>query len=137
MSLRQERLKKEFFRIIKEFFLYQVNNPLLKDVSIKEIDVSRDLSYLKIYYRTKQDINPKFEKSLEKIIPVIKLNLSKNINLRKIPNMTFIYDNRSEYSEKVNSILKNIEYSNQSTDELNQNYKNLDLEDLWLVNNLR
>ncbi len=130
MSLRQERLKKEFFRIIKEFFLYQVNNPLLKDISIKEIDVSRDLSYLKIYYRTKQNIDVKFENALEKIIPVIKSNLSKHINLRKIPNMTFIYDNRSEYSEKVNSILKNIEYSNQSTDELNQNYKNLDLEDL-------
>lgn len=130
MSLRQERLKKEFFRIIKEFFLYQVNNPLLQDISIKEIDVSRDLSYLKIYYIAKQNIDVKFERSLEKIIPAIKSNLSKHVNLRKIPNMTFIYDNRTEYSEKVNSILKNIEYSNQSPDELNQNYKKLDLEDL-------
>ncbi len=130
MSLRQERLKKEFFRIIKEFFLYHVNNPLLKDISIEEIDVSRDLSYLKIYYRTKQEINHKLEKALEKVIPAIKATLPKHINLRKIPNMTFIYDSRSEYTEKVNSILKNIEYSNQSAEELNQNYKNLDLEDL-------
>jgi ribosome-binding factor A len=130
MSLRQERLKKEFFRVIKEFFLYQVKNPMLKDISIEEVEVSRDLSYLKIYYVTKQKVDIKFERALERIIPVIKSSLPKYISLRKIPNMKFIYDNRGEYSRKINSILEKIEYSGQSVEELSQNYKNLDIEDL-------
>jgi hypothetical protein len=33
--------------------------------------------------------------------------------------------------------LEKIEYSGQSVEELSQNYKNLDIEDLWLISNLK
>lgn len=132
MSLRQERLKKEFFKIIKEFFLYQVNNPLLKNIIIREVVVSRDLSYIKVYYQTDGKNKDDLTKSLQKVIPVIKSSITKHINLRKVPNIVFALDDRSEYTQKVNSILNKITYSDQSTEELIENYKNLNLEDLWL-----
>jgi len=130
MSLRQERLKKEFFKIIKEFFLYQVNNPLLKNIIIREVVVSRDLSYIKVYYQTDGKNKDDLTKSLQKVIPVIKSSITKHINLRKVPNIVFALDDRSEYTQKVNSILNKITYSDQSTEELIENYKNLNLEDL-------
>jgi ribosome-binding factor A len=130
MSLRRERLKKEFFKNIKEFFLYQVNNPILKDISIQEIVISKDLSYLKVFYQTPKDIDDKLTVALIKVAPVIKSTLAKNLNLRKIPNILFVYDNRSEYVRKVDSILGGITYSEQSEEDLIGNYKNLDLEDL-------
>jgi len=132
MSLRQERLKKEFFRIIKEFFTYEVNNPVLQNVSIHEVLVSRDLSYLKVYYRV-SDNTPALAKALEKVAPAVKVTLSNQMKLRKVPNIVFAYDERIEHVEKINSILNKITYSEQKEEDISKNYKNLDIEDLWLM----
>ena len=130
MSLRQERLKKEFFRIIKEFFTYEIKNPALQDLGIREIIVSRDLSFLKIYYTTDKN-SPALAKALEKVAPAVKATLSNQMKLRKIPNVSFLYDERHEFTAKINTILDKITYSEQTEEELVEKYKNLDLEDLW------
>ena len=129
MSLRQERLKKEFFRIIKEFFTYEVNNPILKEIGIQEIVVSRDLSFLKVYYIISKN-DDKLIKALMKVAPAVKATLSNQMNLRKVPNVSFVYDERQEHVQSINSILKNITYSDQKEEELIEKYKKLDIEDL-------
>jgi len=133
MSLRQERMKKEFFRIIKEFFTYEVNNPVLQGIAIQEVLLTRDLSYLKVYYTiaTKSD---KLDRSLEKVAPAVKATLSNQMKLRKVPNVLFVYDERAEHVNNINSILNKITYSEQKEEDLIENYKNLDIGDLWSTN---
>jgi len=130
MSLRQERLKKEFFKFLKEFFTYDVKNPLLKDISVQEVNISGDLSYLKVFYYVENEPDKKFKRALEKLIPVIKSQIPLHMSIRKIPEIKFIYDNRTEYVQKVDEILNKITYSEQSLEELNQNYKKLDFDDI-------
>jgi len=133
MSLRQERMKKEFFRIIKEFFTYEVNNPVLQDIAIQEVLLTRDLSYLKVYYTIGKK-SDKLERSLEKVAPAVKVTLSNQMKLRKVPNIIFVYDERAEHVENINSILNKITYSEQKEEDLVENYKNLDIGDLWSTN---
>jgi len=105
-------VKKEIAQIIQN----DINDPRIKDVIITEVDMSKDLKHAKIFFIIFNHKNKKTEeaKLIIKAINSSKLffkkKLSKNSNLRSVPNLKFIFDDTEskafELEELINKSLK-------------------------------
>ena len=73
------------------------------------VSITNDLSYAKIYVTVLND-NEKEEtiKVLNNASKFIEMELSKKVDIRKMPELKFIYDESIEYSNNIESIIERI-----------------------------
>lgn len=92
-----EEIKKELSMIIRD----DVKDPRISDMlSIVKVDVSRDLSYAKIYVSVLGSDEEKEEtiEGLESASGFIRKELASILQLRHVPELTFVLDSSIEYS---------------------------------------
>ena len=91
----------------------EVKDPNVKDVTITSCDVTNDLSFAKVYVMTskKEDIDKTLD-SLNNAANFIELQLSKKVDIRKMPQISFHYDNSIEYGEKIEQKIKELKSQN-------------------------
>jgi len=82
-----QQIKKE----IAEILQYEIQHPTLVNVTITDLELSKDLRHAKIYFISKQD-QIELEKALKRSMSFIRQSLSKRMTTRGIPNLEFIYD---------------------------------------------
>lgn len=108
MSIKTERLGNVLHKEISQILMTEVKDDDLKFVTITKVDLSSDLSYAKVYF-TCLDLKKK-EKILKDINNArnfIRRELMKRkIEMRNIPELTFIYDDSIEYGNKIESIIE-------------------------------
>ena len=108
MSIKSEKLSHTFVEEISSIIREEVKDKRIGFITITGANVTSDLSYAKIYFTTLGvDIN-EATKALNKASGFIKMELSKRIEIRKMPEMEFIYDTSIEYGEKIEKIIDNI-----------------------------
>ena len=80
-------IKKE----VASIFLFDLRDPRLKNLTIRRVDLSDDLSNATIFYLTDLSTEEPLDirKGLEKSKSFIKARLGKNLKLRKIPRIQF------------------------------------------------
>ncbi len=111
-----ERIESDFLREISMIIETEVKNELLKQVTLTDIEITNDLSFAKVYFRVLDDSKKEeILASLKKASPFIRKCLSKRIEIRHIPELTFIYDESIEYGEKIENILNNINKEKDNT----------------------
>ena len=91
---RSQRVSDSIKKEIASIFLFKVNDPRLRNITITKVVLSDDLSNAKIFYST---INLKEEevsikKALDKSKGFIRTMLGKSISLKKIPTISFFKD---------------------------------------------
>lgn len=101
-SLKSKKMGSLFTREISMILLEEVKDPKVKEATITGCDVTNDLSFAKVYFTVldrnkKDDIN----KSLNKASSFIEMSLSKKIDIRKMPKISFHYDSSIEYGEEI------------------------------------
>ena len=100
----QDLLHKEIaFLLIKE-----VQNPLIKSITISGVKVSKDLKYSEIYFTSFTKDYKKIEIELNKASGFIRNQLSKRLHLKRLPSIKFYYDKTAESSQKIEDIIKNL-----------------------------
>ena len=101
-SLKSKKIGSLFEREISMIILEEVKEPKVKGVTITGCDVTNDLSFAKVYF-TCLDRNHKedIEKALNKASGFIEISLSKKIDIRKMPKISFHYDTSIEYGEEI------------------------------------
>ena len=109
MSIKTERIGSNFVKEISYILMEEIKDPNIKFVTITSCDVTNDLSYAKVYF-TVLDDNKKEEvlKSLNKAANFIEISLSKKIDIRKMPQISFHYDTSIEYGEHIEEKLKEL-----------------------------
>ena len=118
-SVRQERINSE----IKKTLAYIIDNELRDTqidamVSVTEVEITPDLAEAKVFISSIGK-TPK-EEVLARIKGAggfLRRELSKKIKLRVTPRLNFFLDNSMEYSNKIESILKNITYTTKPDDD--------------------
>jgi len=116
-SLRVAQLMKREIAIIIKF---SINDPRIDFiVSVTDVKLSIDLSYAKIFLvfitkNNKQNIK-KVMKIFEKASTYIRFLLSKKIQLRKSPILSFHYDDSFIYATKISNIISNVIKQDQKT----------------------
>ncbi|MBT3697311.1 MAG: 30S ribosome-binding factor RbfA [Gammaproteobacteria bacterium] len=98
----QDLLHKEIALLL----IKDIQNPLIKSVTISEVKVSKDLRYSEIYFTSLNKDNKKIENELNKASGFIRNALSKSVHLKRLPSIRFTYDDTAERSERIESILK-------------------------------
>ncbi len=112
MSVKLERLENSFVEKISEIINNDIKDKNIKFVTITAAKISSDLSYAKIYFTCLED-NKREEvlAALNKASSYIRTELCTKIKIRKIPELTFVYDKSIEYGNKIEQIIENIKES--------------------------
>lgn len=103
----QEEMKRETDKIIRD----ELSDPRLKKgtLSITRVDVTRDLSYARVYVSVLEDgMKADILKALKSAAGFIRRELMRGMNLRYTPELQFIEDNNIAYGIHINEILKQV-----------------------------
>tara|TARA_Y100000992_G_scaffold302416_1_gene276474 strand:- start:406 stop:735 length:330 start_codon:yes stop_codon:yes gene_type:complete len=101
----EDLLHKEIANII----VTRIDNQDVKNtVTITDIKVSKDIRSAIVYFTTLKNDFKKIEKIMNKLKPTIKLYLSKNVHLKRIPDFKFIFDDTVIKGQKINKLLNSL-----------------------------
>ena len=109
MSVKTKKIGSMFIREISRIILEEIKDPNIKFVTLTSCDVTNDLSYAKVYFTClNRDKKEETEKALNKAANYIEIELSKSIEIRKMPQISFHYDTSIEYGENIEKKLQEI-----------------------------
>ena len=87
------RIASDIQRYLGEILINEVNDEILKSITITGCDVTNDLSYCKIYFTSIMDMDEKsLEKEVNEAAPFIRGKLSERLEIRHTPELKFIFD---------------------------------------------
>ena len=112
MSIKLERLSHTFVEEISKILMSEIKDNDLKFITITDSKISNDLSYAKIYYTTLNENKEEITKKLNKASGFIRTKLCERIELRKMPELNFIYDESIEYAKNIENIIENLKEGN-------------------------
>ena len=109
MSIKLERLGHLFTEQRSKIISEEVKDEDIKFVTITAVDISSDLSYAKVYFTNLIDSDrEKVTVALNRASGFIRSKLCENIEIRKMPELNFIYDESIQYGQKIEKIIDNI-----------------------------
>ena len=105
MNKIEDLLHKEIAKII----VTRIDNPQIKNtVTITDIKVSKDIRSAIVYFVTLDKNFKKVEKIINELKPTIKFYLSKNVHLKRIPDIKFIFDDTIIKGQRINKLLDSL-----------------------------
>lgn len=110
MAFKKERMEKILEREISSIIFQEIKNEKIKFVTITKATLTNDLSIATIYYTVygnQDQINASME-ALNEAKGFIRTVLSKRIEVKKVPDLKFKYDESFEQGNKIEQILKNL-----------------------------
>ncbi len=107
MNHRKDRLAALIVRYVSEIIQFELKNPNLGFVTVTAGKVSQDHEYAKIFvsFLPVQDKEAKMEE-LTKSKGFIRTALAKRLDIYKIPDLVFVYDDTHERVSRVEAALK-------------------------------
>ncbi len=107
-SHRVDRLNKDMKQELSSLIQNMKDPRINSFLSVMRVEVTSDLSYAKVYIGSIKG----FEEAklacevLKKAAGHLRTNISKNMRIKKSPELIFIPDDSTEYFNKINSILE-------------------------------
>ncbi len=109
MSIKLKRIASEMTRVIGEILLEEARDNLLKQITITGVEVTKDLSFAKVYFTSLNGMNSKdLEREMEEAAPFIRKELAEKMDLRNTPKLKFVYDESINYANNIERIIKEI-----------------------------
>ena len=109
MSIKLDRLGHTFTEEISKVINEEVKDEDINFVTITAVDISSDLSYAKVYFTNLIDKDrEKVTKALNRASSFIRGKLFDKVEIRKMPELTFVYDESIEYGKKIEKIIEDI-----------------------------
>ncbi len=109
MSVKLERINAELVRTISTILANETRDELMRTVTITAADVSKDLSFAKVYFTSIKDMSKEqLEKELNEASDFVRKKVAEKMDLRQTPKIKFIYDESIEYGNKIEKILSEI-----------------------------
>ncbi len=104
---RSQRIAEEIQRSVSEIVRLRLKDPRLEKITVTEVKVSRDLSHARIFYSS-FDLNADREvltDALASSAGKIRQLLSREMRLRRVPELHFEYDLTLEQAQRVTSLI--------------------------------
>lgn len=109
MSIKLDRLDHILAEAISKVIAEEVKDDDIKFVTITAVDISSDLSYAKVYFTNLIDKDrEKVTKALNNAAGFIRGKLFSMVEIRKMPELNFIFDESIEYGNKIEKIIEEI-----------------------------
>lgn len=108
MSVKLDRLNNTFVEKISEIIHNDIKNKEISFISITEVRITNDLSYAKVYFTSLNGDRKKVTDELNKASGFIRSILAQKVQIRKMPELHFVYDESLEYGKKIEDIIERI-----------------------------
>ena len=108
MSIKIDRLNNAFVEKISEIIHDEVKDNDVKMVTITDAKITNDLSFAKIYFTTMDNDRKKVLVALNKASGFIRSKLCEKVDIRKMPEISFVYDESIDYGKKIEDIIERI-----------------------------
>tara|TARA_B100001093_G_scaffold395602_1_gene382530 strand:- start:1875 stop:2204 length:330 start_codon:yes stop_codon:yes gene_type:complete len=106
---RMHKIEDLLHREIASIIVTRIDNQEVKNtVTITDIKVSKDIRSAIVYFTTLKNDFKKVEKIMNTLKPTIKLYLSKNVHLKRIPDLKFIFDDTVIKGQKISNLLNSL-----------------------------
>lgn len=107
MSLRADRVADEIRDVLAACFQGgRIEDPRLQAVTITATKLSPDLQLASIYFRLYDDsLQEQALKGLQAASGFLKREIAKKIQLRRVPELRFFYDESVEKADKIEELL--------------------------------
>jgi ribosome-binding factor A len=96
---------------ITNILLRQVRDPRVQNVTITDVKMSDDLRQAKIYFVPMgiDSVADEVKEGLKRATGFLKRELGKRLQLRYVPDVTFIFDRSFDYGDRIERLLGEIE----------------------------
>lgn len=110
MGYKQERLEKAIEREIGRILMTEVKDERLRFVTVTKVELTGDLSIATVYYSVMgtEEQKEATSRNINDAKGFIRTALSKVLEVRKVPELKFKFDESLEYGDKIEKILKDI-----------------------------
>ncbi len=117
MGYKIPRLEKILEREIGTIFLNS-KDERLRFVTVTKVSLTNDASVATVYYTVLGNNEQKesTKKNIENASGFVRSSLGKSLEVRKVPELRFKYDESLMYGEHIDNILKNITYFDNNDD---------------------
>lgn len=91
-------------------------------INITAVQMTADLSIAKVYFTTLEKgeaIRKATQKTLRDLTPVMRSQIAKSLNMRRTPNLRFMYDAHAEQSQHMEDLFNSIEKQSSKPEEEN------------------
>jgi len=108
LSYRTERVNELMRRELVLLLKQETKDPRLKQVVITDVIVSRDLTSAKVFFSVDEDSNKIVVSLLNKASGFFRSSLSKTLDLRHTPTLSFIYDTTPNTGARIDDLLRKL-----------------------------
>lgn len=101
-----EQMKKELGEIVNQ----KLKDPRIGFVTITDVSLTNDLSQATVYVSVLGNEDEKVQtlEGLQKATGFIRSEIGRRIRIRKVPEITFSFDDAHEYGNRIDSILQKL-----------------------------
>ena len=104
-----EKVNNMIQRELSSILMMEVKDPHIGFCTITDVEVTSDLSYAKVYFTNLIDKDrEKVTKALNRASSFIRGKLFDKVEIRKMPELTFVYDESIEYGKKIEKIIEDL-----------------------------
>lgn len=108
-NLKLKRLESLALRELSLWLIQQSKSDKLKEISITEVRITNDLSYMTIFFSAfKQNEMGTYLEELEHNKSLIRQVLASKIKARKMPELIFKVDSSLNYGNHIEEIINNL-----------------------------
>lgn len=109
MSIKIERIASELVKQISYILAMEIKDSDIKFVTVTDCKVSNDLSFAKVYVTVfDKDKKDNAIKALNNARGFIRRELANRIDIRHIPELSFVYDESIAYGKSIEDIIEKI-----------------------------
>lgn len=109
VTYRIDRLNKEFMRLIAEILANRVKNDFASQAILTHVDTSRDIGHAKVYYTLiDESQRQKVEEALTAVKGQIRGALGREMHIRQIPDLRFIYDDSEKKARSMDELIDRV-----------------------------
>ncbi len=109
MSVKTERIASNFVKEISYILANEIKDHDIRFVTVTDCKVTNDLSFAKVYVTVlEQEKKEETMKALNNAAGFIRKALADRVEVRHIPELTFVYDESIDYGKKIENIIEQI-----------------------------
>lgn len=116
---RSDRVAQQIQRELAEIIRFELKDPRMGMMTLTDVEVTRDLSYAKIFYTLMTGHATAVEtgETLRRSAGFLRSQLGRRIKLFKIPALQFLYDESIEHGVSLSLLIDNAVASNTDNEE--------------------
>ena len=108
---RPSRVAEQIREDLTELLARSVHDPGIGFITITRVDVTADLQNARVYYTTLGDAKARKDtgRALERAKPFLRRQVGQRLQLRRIPELQFFFDEAIERQDRVERILQDLQ----------------------------